>query len=62
MVNSANPVGSLAITDLSGMFLRQQGKWPSGSAALPVDQVESSARKAFSRWPVFRVAFELPPG
>jgi ABC-type phosphate transport system substrate-binding protein len=50
IVNSANSVRSLRVSEVSKLFLRKQSKWDNGKSVQPVDQVESAAtRRRFSQ-------------
>ena len=50
VVNTANPATSLSADEMSRIFLRRTTRWPSGHAAVPVDQpVGSPARELFSQ-------------
>jgi ABC-type phosphate transport system substrate-binding protein len=50
IVNSATPISELSEADVSNLFLKKVAKFPSGGAAVPVDQPKASAvRAAFSK-------------
>lgn len=50
VVNAANPVTSLTRDTVARMFLKKTTTWPTGQAAIPVDQPTNSAsRRAFSK-------------
>jgi len=46
IVNSSNPIESIARSELSNIFLKQETSWPDGQVVLPVDQKESSQVRA----------------
>jgi ABC-type phosphate transport system substrate-binding protein len=49
IVNEANPVESIAKSDLSKLFLKKVSKFDNGTKAVPVDQIsDSSVREQFS--------------
>ncbi|MES3035690.1 MAG: phosphate ABC transporter substrate-binding protein [Gemmatimonadota bacterium] len=50
IVNSANPLSEMPAGEVAGLFLKRTAKFPSGTAAVPVDQAKSSAvRGTFAR-------------
>ncbi len=50
VVNAANPVSSMTVTQVSRMLLKQDTQWSSGQPAMPVDQLDRSpVRAAFSK-------------
>ncbi|MFV2072485.1 MAG: hypothetical protein ACC742_07515 [Thermoanaerobaculales bacterium] len=49
VVNDANPLTSVSAKQLSRIFLKRTGKWPSGVPAVPIDRAASTdVRKEFS--------------
>jgi ABC-type phosphate transport system substrate-binding protein len=50
IVHPSVSVDSLAVSDVSQIFLKKGDKWPDGTEAVPIDQkVGSSVREAFSQ-------------
>jgi ABC-type phosphate transport system substrate-binding protein len=49
VINSANTVTGLDRRAVSALFLRRVSQWEGGTAVLPVDGPNSSAREAFSK-------------
>lgn len=49
VVHASNGTESLAREDVARLFLKKATAWPDGQPALPVDQTETPARKAFTR-------------
>jgi ABC-type phosphate transport system substrate-binding protein len=50
IVHPSNPVGSLARTEASRLFLRSSTRWPNGESVKPVDLSKTSAiRAAFTK-------------
>jgi ABC-type phosphate transport system substrate-binding protein len=50
VVNKANPVKSLTVTELRRIFMKQTRMWPHAESVVPVDWDATSAiRRAFSR-------------
>lgn len=49
IVNEANDVGDISVSDLSAMFLKKARRWPNGQDVVPVDLSENAdTREVFS--------------
>lgn len=50
IVHASNPVASAGREELSAIFMKRLGRWPSGADIIPIDQQqESVVREQFSR-------------
>jgi ABC-type phosphate transport system substrate-binding protein len=50
IVNNANDVGTISVSDLSAMFLKKSRRWPNGQDVVPVDLSENAdTREVFSQ-------------
>lgn len=45
VVSTSNPVAELSAAQISDIFLGKSSRFPDGSAAIPIDQPESSAER-----------------
>jgi len=60
VVNKANPVKSLTVTELRRIFLKQTRMWPHAESVVPVDwDATSEIRQAFSRQVLNRSVREM---
>lgn len=50
IVHASNPIGAVAMEEISRMFLKRKTRWPSGETIAPVDRDgRSSIRSSFAR-------------
>jgi ABC-type phosphate transport system substrate-binding protein len=60
VVNKANPVKSLTVTELRRIFMKQTRMWPHAESVVPVDwDATSEIRQAFSRQVLNRSVREM---
>lgn len=60
MVNTANPVRTLPVTDLRRIFMKQMRMWPHGESIVPVDwDATSPIRESFSQQVLARSVREM---
>ena len=60
VVNKANPVKSLTVTELRRIFMKQARMWPHAESVVPVDwDATSEIRQAFSRQVLNRSVREM---